>query len=75
MNKSGITMSSELRFNPYYDGTEQDAAGNITLSNVQWNEALLMINSLKKGRKQFIVCEERQIWGHLLMGLHRIIGL
>lgn len=62
-NKNGIIMSSELRFNPYYDWVEKDEVRGITLSNAQWMNELFIINSLKKGKKQYIVCEEREIAG------------
>lgn len=58
--KSGIKLTSELRFNPYYDRTEVDFASDITLSAAQSVEASFIVNFIKRGKKRFIVCEEHQ---------------
>ena len=58
--KSGIKLTSEIRFNPYYDRTEVDFASDIPLSTAQSVEASFIVNFVKRGNKRFIVCEEHQ---------------
>lgn len=59
--KSGIELASELGFSPYYDGSEVDFAGNTIISANQSVEASLIVNFIKRGKKQYIVCERNEL--------------
>ncbi len=61
--KGKVKKSSEIRFGPYYNGKQTGAAGEIVLSPSEWNEASYIISSVTVGKKRYIVCEEKQLWG------------
>jgi len=61
--KGKVKKSSEIRFGPYYNGKQTGAAGKIVLSPSEWNEASYIISSIIVGKKCYIVCEEKQLWG------------